>query len=293
LTFDEVMYAPCSIDGAARSMTDKLGPITGARLPGSYFAPNIPYLTILEQWHPSYFTAPQTLYTQDLDSPLSRPFRLIVHTPNMTDLVERKGVFSTQVDPVITGFDALCASLISDHKPFTFRDFGAILEVPHQNILCAFHRDINSNLQAGLNGMKVTGPPQARAEYQAYLEKLPRHQRAGMLKENVLKLASFLETPEVVLNNTHERHNEVIVVTRPGVNVHPGLPATARLKVTGYFMIDDDPSVDFVLHRSAAGQCRLTETEKDRLFREYIVPLAEHHGVPALRIAGAATRTFD
>jgi len=117
-----------------------------------------------------------------------------------------------------------------------------ILQVPHQNILCAFHRDINSNLQAGLPGTKVAGPAEARAKYQAYLNKVPPSKRTGMLKENVLKHASFLQTPEDVLNNTFQRHNEIIVVTRPGVNVHPGMPATSSIKVTGYFMIDNDAS---------------------------------------------------
>ncbi|GGA52644.1 hypothetical protein GCM10011385_02470 [Nitratireductor aestuarii] len=263
----------------------------GGRSYGSYFAPSIPYLNILKQWRPDNFTDPQTLSTLDLKAPVSQPYRFIVHTATMADLVWRNGVFSSDVDCEIAGRDAMCASLISHLKPFTFREVGVILQVPHQNILCAFHRDINSNLQAGLPGTKVAGPAEARAKYQAYLNKVPPSKRTGMLKENVLKHASFLQTPEDVLNNTFQRHNEIIVVTRPGVNVHPGMPATSSIKVTGYFMIDNDASSGSDQVQSPR-QPR-TREEKDYFFRAYVVPLAIHHGVPALRIAGAASRIFD
>lgn len=272
------------------------GPVslsTTTRLHGSYFPESIPYRDTLQQWQPSCFTAPASLDQRGL---IDEPFRFIVHTAPLADLTGGQGIFSYRAASLINNFDALCGSLVSNDKPYAFRDFGVILTVPNQNILAASPRDINSNLQAGSLEYRPRHEPMEDPDMiRKYFAECPAEVRNGMLKESILRCSSYLFTPEYVLENTAGRHNEVIIATRPDVNIHPGFPVTRNIEISGYVMMDGEP--DEILVREAhARKDRpqvLTKAVKNELFEKYIVPLATHFNVPALRIVGKATRIVN
>jgi hypothetical protein len=259
---------------------------------GTYFADTIPYQEILQSWAPETFTDPRDLCTKPVELVVNQSFRFIVHTARLSDLREHRGIFSHDAPNVLTNADAICTSLFSDEKPFAFRDFGVVLRVPAQNILCAFHRDINSNLGAGALGHR---PPVGRVEEQvwSYMARLPAQERNAILSENIKRFAKFLYTPDEVLADTRERHNEVVVATRPGVNIHPGFPATGQIEIAAYFALIDEPDPDIARSASEMGETVLTRTAKLKLFKDHVIPLARDFGLPALLMNGKATRMAD
>lgn len=259
---------------------------------GSYFDESVQYQTILRHWAPEVLTDPREISTKAVEFVVNQPYRFLVHTARLSDLREHRGIFSHDAPGVLADTDAICTSLFSDEKPFAYRDFGIVLRVPAQNVLCAFHRDINSNLSAGALAHR---PPLGETEEQvwSYLSRLPAHERNALLARNIARFAKYLYTPDQVLADTRDRHNEVVVATRPGVNIHPGFPATGQLEIAAYFALIDEPDPAVARSVSADGQTVLTRTAKLKLFMDHIIPLARQLGLPALLLNGRATRMVD
>src|SRR5690606_23003125 len=159
--------------------------------------------------------------------------------------------------------------------------------VPAQNVLCAFHRDINSNLSAGALAHR---PPIGETEVQvwSYLSRLPAHERNALLARNIARFASYLYTPDQVLADTRDRHNEVAVAARAGVDALPGFPATGQLELAAAFALSGEPDPAVARAGSADGQTVLTRSAKRKLFMDHVVSPARQLGLPALLLNGRA-----
>ena len=227
----------------------------------------------LNQWGPESFTNPAQFNPNG-------DYQFLVHTVPISEFYKSAGEdserytsrsnflrgFFRDPDPEILSRDFISTSLISNDRPAMYGSVGFILNVPPQNILWTSDRDIDfrNNLASRTHWQ--------RDHTSALFASLPDDQKftPGTLAQNATRiikhhdvflppgfsaadLPATMKTPsELAQGGTHMnaglRHNEIIVGTRPGVNIYPGMGATRDIEVVG--LIAADP----LLQPTATGQ---------------------------------------
>lgn len=218
------------------------------------------------------------------ESPEPESYKFIVHTAPVEHLINRKGIFSHNPNEVIKSWDTMSASLITERQGFTYRSFGAILEVPYQNILSAHHEDLMSELNIGvIDRTEFLARASDKSREKRALEETPSHVRSGMLSREISNHHIKLSTPDVVLENTDNARNEIIIATRPFVNVTEGLPATGEVKIKGYFLAAS-PHSSFAIKFPPRGSSAVTREDNLLLEHTYAYAVAREARVPFFRL---------
>ena len=180
-------------------------------------------------WHEKYFTNPVSWSS-------GQPFRFIVHTlSSPKSLLSDDTLFSTR-GKALSQWDTVSASLISDQKPFTYGSIGVVLRVPYQNIVTTHHADLMFRNNIG----DIKRQDFDHMERKSNLADIPPWVRNGMLSEEINKTidTTSIHSPDEILRKTYYERNELVIVTRPGINIHPGFPATQPVEVIAAFKKD-------------------------------------------------------
>lgn len=226
------------------------------------------------------------------DAPTPQKYRFIVHTAPVEHLINRTGIFSKDANEQLKSWDAVSASLITESKSFTYRSFGAILAVPPQNILAAHHEDLMSELNVGrtdrVDYLVRTADRQAE---RSRLSNASSVERNGMLAREISHHQHRQSTPEEIIRRTDQTRNELIIATRPSVNVTKGLPVTGEVRIVGYFLITT-PHNPYAMAVPPAGSEALTPKDNAALAETHAQGIARQAGVPFYLLKGQAD-VFD
>lgn len=184
---------------------------------------------------------------------------------------------------MIKKWDAISKSLITEKKGFTYRSFGVILKVPYQNMLSAHHEDLMSELNIGKMDRAEFLTRAPDKEQEKNLEKTPPHIRNGMLSQEIKRHQHRLATPETILKNTYDSRNEIIVATRPFINMTEGLPATGEVKIKGYFLAGGQHS-SFAIKYPPTDSLEITHEDNLLLANKYAHEIAREASIPFYKI---------
>ncbi|WP_143330368.1 hypothetical protein [Chromobacterium haemolyticum] len=178
-------------------------------------------------WDPSYFTDPKN-YVQ------GNQFKFIVHALDFENSKQISRRLLSGEDSILTSWDTISASLISDVKSFTYGSLGVILTVPIQNIILTSSEDMMFRNNIGDLGRSDFDLVSASDS----LYQLSPVVRSGLLSKHVIfnSRKHSIRTPSEILGNTYDARNEIIIITRPNINTHPGYPTTREVKVSGVFI---------------------------------------------------------
>ncbi|RBQ35883.1 hypothetical protein C2125_00140 [Rahnella aquatilis] len=157
---------------------------------------------------------------------------------------------------LFNSWDVFSTSLVdlNDIKKFTTQSFrytgmyhniALVLDVPRQNILGTFPRDVWFMNHAGREG----DHPQGRL-IQPYrlVECIQSGIGVGNFRceggyQQLLTPADLMTQDKVIRNQF--THNEILIIGRPGLNLYAGLPATQSIRVTRVLGADKRPSPDY------------------------------------------------
>jgi hypothetical protein len=174
-------------------------------------------------WNSNYFTDPVTWVA-------GNPFRFIVHCFAQSANILADSSLFLSGGKILSQWDNISASLISNEKSFTYGVMGVVLKVPYQNIVITHH--CNLFFRNNIGDMK-------RRRYDIVNDRfnwadLQPWERNGALTREITKHHDMvgIHTPDMVLSQTYNERNELIIISRPGVNIHPGLPSTRAVEVT-------------------------------------------------------------
>jgi len=233
---------------------------------------------ILKAWDFSHLSLPESSEPEH--------YKFIVHMAPVEHLINREGIFSSNANEEIKSWDAISASLITEQKNSTYRAFGAILDVPYQNILAAHSEDLMIELNAGKsNRTEYLTRVFDKAQEMSSLEKSLSYVRNGMLAREIQNYQRRLSKPEEVLQNTYDSRNEIVIATRPFVNITEGLPATGEVKIKGYLLMTGQHS-SFAIKYPPKDNVELTSQDNLLLENAYARDIAQAAGVPLYRISG-------
>lgn len=213
----------------------------------------------LASWHPKNFTEP-------VDGAVAGTHRFIIHTVPIKDFNDEmpslsefyREVFFKNPEAELLSRDFISVSLFSNEKPGAYGRIGLVLEVPPQNILRTSGTDID------FRNNRASKVHSCRDHFAGTAAELPAEQRfsleeRGANAREIIK--SFYHwapsgfpsptnilTPKEVIDSTRQygnftEHNELLLASRPGVNIYPGLPATGFIKVKGIFLITPLPKL--------------------------------------------------
>jgi hypothetical protein len=228
------------------------------------------------EWDPSLFTDPTAL-AERLGRGEFPAFRLLVHTVTCGNLARPDGMqLFIEGTQALSRWDTISASVISDRKRFTYATAGVVLAVPVQNILLTSPRDLDFDGNVGdLDRVEHWLLPGQLPGVEA----MPAHQRSALLSRRIFLQMdrTSIITPESVLERTHQDRNEVVVITRPGVNIRTGHGATGPVGVVGVFR--------------AKGKSRAVtpHPRKDELIEQALSLARGHLNVPLIEIRGVIT----
>lgn len=169
---------------------------------------------------------------------------------------------------LFNSWDVFSTSLVdlNDIKKFTTQSFrytgmhhniALVLEVPRQNILGTFPRDVWFMNHAGREGCQ----PQGRVIQPYGLVECIRSGRGvGDFRcdggyQQLLTPADLMTQDKVIRSNFS--HNEILIIGRPGLNLYAGLPATQSIRVTRVLGADKRQSPDY--SKVPAGHMKTTE----------------------------------
>ena len=169
---------------------------------------------------------------------------------------------------LFNSWDVFSTSLVdlNDIKKFTtqssrytgmYHNIALVLDVPRQNILGTFPRDVAFMNHAGREG----GHPQGRL-IDPY--ELADCIRTGLGVGGVRCEGGYqqLLTPAALMTQDKAirreyTHNEILIIGRPGLNLYTGLPATQSIRVTRVLGVDDVPFPDY--SKVPVGHMKTTE----------------------------------
>lgn len=179
--------------------------------------------------------------------------QVLIHTINPA-YVNRSPLFLKDACSVFRQWDVLSSSLIDLDKVKRFRDkngkndkieklraweelrrdnglffeIGFILDFAPQNILGTFAEDVWFPNHAGVNNRNTYALTDAI--FSGNGKPGGRHAWPGENGHSYNKINS----PKYILNRSDlHRHNEILVVCKPFINIYPGLPPTKPLKIKG------------------------------------------------------------
>jgi hypothetical protein len=256
---------------------------------GGFFRNTESPSTILSSWDARHFTDPKSFQQQQELEPSKNAFEFIVHTTPLSHLINLEGVFSEQGEQALSDWDIISASVISDKKPYSYGSVGVILKVPPQNILIAHEEDMMSELNVGVPGRVDFLVRECHTgENKDGLMKLSSTERSGLLSKEVLNLsrAFSMKSRQDLLRGTYHNRNEVVIATKPGVNIHPALPATDKVEIIGFFMMTGELGNDAKKYSAFLGKSVHTTQERESIFVKRALPLAARKNIPALFIRG-------
>ncbi|WP_109315619.1 hypothetical protein [Pseudovibrio ascidiaceicola] len=244
----------------------------------------------IESWKRDNFTDPAARKDLQKRGGASAPFKFVVHTGSMENLINQTGCFASDANDSMKGWDTICTSVVTDEKCFAYGAFGVILDVPPQNVLVSSPDDIMSDLNIGREDRKEHMVNVTQEQNEKLLD-VPDHVRSGYLKNHLGKFDYDKRQQPVdqLMENTYHQHNEVIISTKEGVQHKEGVDATAPLKIQGIFMIDSEPSPDTVAVQKFNGKEALSKEEKYQLFMQHAEKVAKSLGVPILFLDGEST----
>lgn len=242
---------------------------------------------IINSWDGKNFTEPLSVVTEmgARGNQSNCSFQFLVHAAPISHLVNGLGIFSVNAESSIRSWDVICASIINQSQTYTYRSVGVILKVPKQNIVAASPDDLMSETNIGLKE-RSDFLVNASDEEIASSKSMPSYQRTGLLKRELARHQRHMNTPQKVLDNTYKARNEIILITKEGINFHSGHQATGKVEISALFINDSELTV---AHKDIALYCEkelLSKDERCDLFDMYAIPLAKKMGIPVIYLNG-------
>lgn len=171
------------------------------------------------------------------------------------DSAERIKVLKTNFENQIRTWDIVSTSLLSnkvferDKKNAIIGVIGYVLNVPPQNIVATNETDAWVENHIGREGSSPSGKISNAFELAKHIQERSNVPQKGFthtsnhinaLNKKVaaprLRTSNYLLTPDELSAKTIN-YNEVLVIGRPGVNIHGGMLPTAEIKVSAIFLI--------------------------------------------------------
>ncbi|WP_160116619.1 hypothetical protein [Pseudovibrio ascidiaceicola] len=244
----------------------------------------------IESWSQTNFTDPATRVDLQTRDGASAPFKFVVHTGSVENLVNGTGIFAPDADQAMKSWDTICTSVVTDEKCYAYGAFGVILDVPPENVLASSSSDLMSDINIGREDRKDFMVNVSKQQNERMLE-VPEPVRKGYLSKHLAAFSNEKQQRNVddLMENTYFQHNEVIVSTREGVQHKAGVDATGEIKIKGIFMIDAEPSPETIHVHNFNEKHALSKEEKHDLFMKHAGPIAENLGVPILFLNGEST----
>lgn len=247
---------------------------------------------VIDLWGPENFTNPNHCTSLQIPNYSgSQQFKFIVHTMPFSFLIKKEGLFSDDANNILSSIGALSTSIVSNEKPIAYQSVGVILDVPKQNVLLASPSDLMFENNAGdLSRIErmVNIPDRDRQRWR--LERMDQIKRTGLLSQEVFRHAHQMKSPDDVIKGGHPKdHNEIIIATKSGVNIHPGFPATKECRITGIFIVLGDPTSDHAHAAEWQGRSCLSREAQMDVFMQHAPAVAARLGVPVLFIEGGTS----
>lgn len=186
------------------------------------------------------------------------PWMCLVHMARdlSKDSVERIKVLKTNFENQIRTWDIVSTSLLSnksferDKKNATIGVIGYVLNVPPQNILATNETDAWIENHIGREGSSPSGKISNASELAKHLQERSNVPKKGYKHTSShidalnnkkvapprLRTSNYLLTPAELSAKTIN-YNEVLVIGRPDVNIHEGMPRTAEVTVAAIILI--------------------------------------------------------
>ncbi|OAJ32961.1 hypothetical protein [Piscirickettsia salmonis] len=245
----------------------------------------------IKSWDPCYFSNPFEINAAQNRETHNLKYRFIVHTAPMEHLVEQQGIFSLSPSENISTFDVISASIISHNKNYTYGSVGVILQVPQQNIMAVSSDDLMAETNIGNIHRTKHLARVFDADKTKVYEAMSPLERNGLLSQEIQFHANKSrnqKSPEDVLKGTSLARNELLLITREGINIHLGEKATGKIKVCGLFINNCEPSADSEHYAEFQGNKLLSMQEKKYIFIKHASCLAEKLNIPMLFLNGNA-----
>lgn len=234
-------------------------------------------------WAPQNFTDPTGQVGQALQQRTDwrgktiPTYKFLVHSLlHSEDRLESSANILKNPSGVLSGWDAISCSVISDQKPWPYGCMGLILRVSERNILTTSPTDQqfqnHIGTKYGRTDLEKTGGLNNQFKLSHHVGE--KNSEYGGLKTPTEILAQQGTSPD---GTYVTKHSEIVVVGRPGVDFGAG--ATMQIGVPALFLRVD--------HRGEVYKARTMSEVGVRAIKmmEYY---AQHHGIPLLRIPDAS-----
>lgn len=137
---------------------------------------------------------------------------------------ERNKLLTSNFENIISKWDAISTSLISNTLLDAYGCIGYILNVPPQNIISTNYSDIGFKNHIGTEESDGNFNRKVVDKYALvdYINKT--------VNRNIIP-------PKVLIEKTMG-FNEIIIVGKPGVSIYPNFPPTGEIKAKGIYLMD-------------------------------------------------------
>lgn len=228
-----------------------------------------------DAWDKTNFTDPvhlRHLQDKDGDNKFKRPFKFFVHMVTQDAILRSDISLFSEGESLLKNWDAISTSIISDKHRAAYGQIGFVLEVPKQNVMLTSVDDLMFRNHIGVKSRQHLDLLNGKG-----YENKSDIELAGMLSKHIRGLYKEFLTPGEILKKSQYNcdRNEIIVTGREGVNIHPGMPATGKIKFKACIIINAEE--EYVKSRQKVSDDKLEELAN-------ITSMA--YGVPKLYING-------
>ncbi|TXI14551.1 MAG: hypothetical protein E6Q66_05440 [Pedobacter sp.] len=191
-----------------------------------------------------------------VDTRLGQHWKYLVHMMRDPDKL-RPEFFSTRFEDIIQKWDVMSTSLVSNEKNSAVGYFGFILDVPPENILSTNYKDIGFYNHAGIDWVNNTPVVKDKNALVHHI-----NEKTNRLIQNPAYILSRTGDFDSHLNDvvrlnkdfpgksfpnhfiaSRSSYNEIVIVSRPGVVIHPQplalIGATKRVYVKGIYVMNN------------------------------------------------------
>ncbi len=159
-----------------------------------------------------------------VDSRNGRKWMHLVYMINKPMEPERNKLLTSNFDNIVSNWDAISTSLISNVLLEAYGSIGYILDVPPQNIISTNSSDISFKNHIGTTS--------SNGNFQRKV--INRFALVDYINKNIDRK---IIPPRLLIEKTMS-FNEVIIVGKAGISIYPNLPPTREIKAKGIYVMD-------------------------------------------------------
>ncbi len=148
----------------------------------------------------------------------------LVYMINRPMEYERNKLLTSNFENIISKWDVISTSLISNNLLDAYGSIGYILDVPPQNIISTNESDIGFDNHIGTSA--------SNGNFQRKV--IDSFALVDYINKN---LNRKIISPKVLIEKTLS-FNEVIIVGKAGVSIYPNFPPTQEIKAKGIYLMD-------------------------------------------------------